>query len=337
MREIDRRAFNYHFKSIELSSHEVTQIVLCFVKCSRAISRDPDQKQAFLSALEENGKDWEAIASTINRPIEVCQESFNSLKIKLKKEEAKYKKVVMGTGGGPPPSDDDDPLKAVRKLIEPQMDGLYSIYDGDSTLMKQFQESLPEEKRIAPIEEDYLKSLENITTFVVDCNTVITENDGGSTPSTPLQSRAGDKMEIIQKKGTVLINKDLTDNDHGPATSGINTTPSSKSEVRESLSRIDILRKRKASALFNKENNTAEELSTKKSKTANESFKILAEEKLELVKLQKLSLKMEIEHKQKIYEIELDNLMKKKEFNEEMYKKELLLKDLEIKKKQSEL
>lgn len=59
---------------------------------------DPDQKQAFLSALEENGKDWEAIASTINRPIEVCQESFDSLKVELKKEEAKYKKVVMGTG-----------------------------------------------------------------------------------------------------------------------------------------------------------------------------------------------------------------------------------------------
>ena len=46
---------------------------------------------------------------------------------------------------------------------------------------------------------------------------------------------------------------------------------------------------------------------------------------------------MDIKHKQKIYEMELDNLIKKKEFNEQMYKKELLLKDLEIKKKQSEL
>ncbi|CAG4959002.1 unnamed protein product [Colias eurytheme] len=172
-------------------------------------------------------------------------------------------KVVMGTGGGPPPSDDDNPLNAVRKLIEPQMDGLYSMYDGDATLMKQFQESLPEEQRIAPIEEDYLKSLENITTFVIEINT------------------------------------DLSDNDHGPSTSGINTTPLSQSQVRENLSRIDILRKRKATALLNKENNTTEELATKKSKTANESFKILSEEKLELVRLQKLSLEMEIEHKQK--------------------------------------
>ncbi|KAH9642298.1 hypothetical protein HF086_009662 [Spodoptera exigua] len=290
---------------------------------------DPDQKQAFLNALEENGKDWEAIASTINKPIEVCQESFDSLQVELKKEEVKYKKVVMGTGGGPPPSDGDNPLNAIKKLIEPQMDGLYSMYDGDATLMKQFQESLPEEQRIAPIEEDHLKSLDNITADVVNCNIVITENDGGSTPSTTLQSQAGDNF-IILKKGTVLTNKDLTDNDHGPSTSGINTTPLSQTH----LSRIDVLRKRKASALYNKENNTSEESANKKSKTANESFKMLSEAKLELVRLQKLSLEMEIEHKQRVYEIELDSLMKKKAFNEQMYEKELLLKDLEIKEKQ---
>ncbi|CAH0695509.1 unnamed protein product [Spodoptera exigua] len=296
---------------------------------SKMLLKDPDQKQAFLNALEENGKDWEAIASTINKPIEVCQESFDSLQVELKKEEVKYKKVVMGTGGGPPPSDGDNPLNAIKKLIEPQMDGLYSMYDGDATLMKQFQESLPEEQRIAPIEEDHLKSLDNITADVVNCNIVITENDGGSTPSTTLQSQAGDNF-IILKKGTVLTNKDLTDNDHGPSTSGINTTPLSQTH----LSRIDVLRKRKASALYNKENNTSEESANKKSKTANESFKMLSEAKLELVRLQKLSLEMEIEHKQRVYEIELDSLMKKKAFNEQMYEKELLLKDLEIKEKQ---
>ena len=39
----------------------------------------------------------------------------------------------------------------------------YTIYDGDATLMKQFQE-----QQSAPIEEDYLKSVENITTIEVD-------------------------------------------------------------------------------------------------------------------------------------------------------------------------
>ena len=78
---------------------------------------------------------------------------------------------LLFLGGGPPPSDDDHPINVVRKLIEPQIDGLYTIYDGDATLMKQFQESLPEEQQIAPIEENYLKSVENITTFEVDCNT----------------------------------------------------------------------------------------------------------------------------------------------------------------------
>lgn len=93
------------------------------------------------------------------------------MRFTFSKETIVNKLNLLFLGGGPPPSDDDNPLNAIKKLIEPQMDGLYSMYDGDATLMKQFQESLPEEQRIAPIEEDYLKSLENITTFVVDCNT----------------------------------------------------------------------------------------------------------------------------------------------------------------------
>lgn len=63
-------------------------------------------------------------------------------------------------GGGPPPSDDDDDavMTQMKKIIEPQIDGLFTIYDGDALLMKQFQETIPEKDRIEPIESTYISN-----------------------------------------------------------------------------------------------------------------------------------------------------------------------------------
>lgn len=83
----------------------------------------------------------------------------------------------------------------------------------------------------------------------------------------------------------------------------------------------------------------------KDNKNINISFSRLAEEKIELVKLQKevaavelqekkLNIKlkeMEVIHKKNLYELELENYNKEMKFKEEMREKEALLIDLKIK------
>lgn len=57
------------------------------------------------------------------------------------------------SGGGPPPPNDDNPAYDIlKKLVEPQLTGLYTIYDGDAELMQEYQMTLPEKERIIPIE-----------------------------------------------------------------------------------------------------------------------------------------------------------------------------------------
>lgn len=72
--------------------------------------------------------------------------------------------------------------------------------------------------------------------------------------------------------------------------------------------------------------------SAKKPKNVSDSFLNLSEQKLELVKLQRLSLEMDIQHKRKVHSLELEELEKQNEHKELMRKKEILLMDLKIKK-----
>lgn len=53
----------------------------------------------------------------------------------------------------------------IKKIIEPQIDGLFTIYDSDADLMAQFQQTLPVEKQIQPIE-----------VTVIDCATSMLSN-----------------------------------------------------------------------------------------------------------------------------------------------------------------
>ncbi|CAG4969767.1 unnamed protein product [Colias eurytheme] len=102
---------------------------------AKMLIKDPIHRDALVSAIEENGKNWEEVAVTVKQPIEVCQK-----------------------GGGPPnPAYKDDPLNSIKKLIEPQIDGLFTIYDSDALLMSQYQLSLAEEERIKPIEENIIE------------------------------------------------------------------------------------------------------------------------------------------------------------------------------------
>lgn len=50
-------------------------------------------------------------------------------------------------------------LSRVKKFIEPQVDGLYTIYDGDASLMKQYQASKNEKEKINPIEHNYVQAM----------------------------------------------------------------------------------------------------------------------------------------------------------------------------------
>lgn len=62
----------------------------------------------------------------------------------------------MISGGGPP-EPYDDPMIRIKKIIEPQIDGLFTLYDGDSELMKLYQETLPENERRCAIESDFIE------------------------------------------------------------------------------------------------------------------------------------------------------------------------------------
>lgn len=55
-------------------------------------------------------------------------------------------------------------------------------------------------------------------------------------------------------------------------------------------------------------------------------------EKLALVKLHKQMLEMEIAHKQKIYALEIENMIDENKFKAELREKELKLLDIKIKK-----
>lgn len=65
-------------------------------------------------------------------------------------------KIFNIVGGGPPPSS-EDPLPKIKKFIDPQIDGLYTIYDGDAELVDQFQKSKPVEEQIQPIEINFIE------------------------------------------------------------------------------------------------------------------------------------------------------------------------------------
>ncbi|XP_045506258.1 uncharacterized protein LOC123702526 [Colias croceus] len=153
--------------------------------------KDPIHRDALVSAIEENGKNWEEVAVTVKQPIEVCQKGFDELVKECKKEDNKAKKAILGTGGGPPnPAYKDDPLNSIKKLIEPQIDGLFTIYDSDALLMSQYQLSLAEEERIKPIEE-------NIIEFTSDIAPESFETTPDKpTSCTPVQSR----VQILRKK-----------------------------------------------------------------------------------------------------------------------------------------
>lgn len=60
------------------------------------------------------------------------------------------------SGGGPSTSN-HDPFERIKKIIRPQIDGLYTMYDGDYDLMNRYQESIPENERIRPIEKDFIE------------------------------------------------------------------------------------------------------------------------------------------------------------------------------------
>ncbi|XP_026724801.1 uncharacterized protein LOC113491828 [Trichoplusia ni] len=79
---------------------------------------------------------WEKISHNMGVSTETCQEVLANLKKEADRKDAILKKNVMGTGGGPAPNYDPDPLLGkVKVLVGPAIDGLYTIYDGDSCLM----------------------------------------------------------------------------------------------------------------------------------------------------------------------------------------------------------
>ncbi|XP_048479669.1 uncharacterized protein LOC125491413 isoform X3 [Plutella xylostella] len=281
-----------------------------------------DSGKDLINAVEEHGEDWEEISSTMNQPIEVCRNSFENLKKQLKKEDTQRKSVIMGTGGGPPPPNDEgEPLNKLRKFIEPQMDGLFTIYDGDANIMAQYQASLPKEDQRTPIEHN-LKSVSAGTSDTikdyVNYNEIIID-DHLAVLTTPNKSKLTSRDEHETGSGK-------------PSTSDIHTMKQ-ENEIHTSpnfkdLTRTEILRKKKPTELMRTND-------TRKKTTVNDSFQDLAMEKIKLVREQQRLCQIETEHKRKLFEIELEEKLLEKQFNAEMRAKQLLLIDLKIKKEGS--
>ncbi|CAH1640750.1 unnamed protein product [Spodoptera littoralis] len=155
---------------------------------------DPAQRNVLIQSIEDNGKDWNAVASTSqsttwNDP-ELCEKGFEELTKEMQRNENNHKRHLMGTGGGPcqPPKSDD--LEELKKLIEPQIDGMFTIYESDAELMAQFQQSLPDKERKQPIEKKIVACLQNNQEVEI-----VTEENNLVTPVKAL-SRNG----IIRKK-----------------------------------------------------------------------------------------------------------------------------------------
>lgn len=72
--------------------------------------------------------------------------------------------------------------------------------------------------------------------------------------------------------------------------------------------------------------------SSKRSKNVSDSFLSLSEQKLELVRLQKDSLQMDMEHKRKIQALELEDIINQNKHKEILRQKEIIIMDLKIKK-----
>ncbi|XP_048479668.1 uncharacterized protein LOC125491413 isoform X1 [Plutella xylostella] len=313
-----------------------------------------DSGKDLINAVEEHGEDWEEISSTMNQPIEVCRNSFENLKKQLKKEDTQRKSVIMGTGGGPPPPNDEgEPLNKLRKFIEPQMDGLFTIYDGDANIMAQYQASLPKEDQRTPIEHnlksvsagtsDTIKDYVNYNEIIIDDHLAVltTPNKSKLTSRDTIKDYVNYNEIIIDDHLAVLTtpNKSkLTSRDEHetgsgkPSTSDIHTMKQ-ENEIHTSpnfkdLTRTEILRKKKPTELMRTND-------TRKKTTVNDSFQDLAMEKIKLVREQQRLCQIETEHKRKLFEIELEEKLLEKQFNAEMRAKQLLLIDLKIKKEGS--
>ncbi|XP_063619022.1 uncharacterized protein LOC134791816 [Cydia splendana] len=90
--------------------------------------------------------DWGEEAINTGALEETCKEMFAALN-----KEANTSNTIMDTGGGPPPNVDKDPvLEKVKALTGPVMNGVHTIYDGDS--------SLTASQNIPPIELHHIGS-----------------------------------------------------------------------------------------------------------------------------------------------------------------------------------
>lgn len=100
----------------------------------------PVDRETLVQNLVEYGTSasgWKKVASNTGATEIMCKSLFKTIKKEADVEEKKKKRDIMRTGGGPPPeNDNNDPvLQKIQMLVGPAIDGMYTIYDGDSGIM----------------------------------------------------------------------------------------------------------------------------------------------------------------------------------------------------------
>ncbi|XP_022837165.1 uncharacterized protein LOC111364490 [Spodoptera litura] len=127
----------------------------------------------------------------------LCEKSFEVVTKDMQIIENQHKTHLMGTGSGPyqPPKSDDP--EEFKKLIEPHIDGMFTIYDSDAELMGQLQQSLPGQERIQPVENKFVEYLQN--NYRPKSKTSITDS---------IQKVSKAKLELVNMQ-KLLIEKEL--------------------------------------------------------------------------------------------------------------------------------